>query len=166
MMHLEGSCHCGCVRFSVEAGEYLPFMRCYCSICRKTAGTGGYAINIGADHRTLKVMKGKRHLRIYQAQIADKKTGETRTSSGQRHFCGKCGTALWIWDPQWPDQVYPHASAIDTPLPKPPANCHVSLDSMASWVRVEGMAGDERYETFPAFSLKEWHERRVGNHPG
>ena len=23
-------------------------MRCYCSICRKTAGTGGFAINLGA----------------------------------------------------------------------------------------------------------------------
>lgn len=159
-MQLEGSCHCGSVHFSVEAGEYLPFMRCYCSICRKTAGTGGYAINIGADHRTLKV-KGKRYLRVYQAQIADKKTGEKHTSSGQRHFCGKCGTALWIHDPQWPELVYPHAGAIDTPLPKPPANCHVSLDSIASWVRVEGLEGDERYETFPDFSLKDWHEKHA-----
>jgi len=24
-------------------------MRCYCSICRKTAGGGGYAINLGAS---------------------------------------------------------------------------------------------------------------------
>ena len=39
-MHLEGSCHCGKVKFSVESAEPVPFMRCYCSICRKTAGAG------------------------------------------------------------------------------------------------------------------------------
>ena len=47
-MQLEGSCHCQAVRFSVESHEPYPFMRCYCSICRKTAGGGGYAINLGA----------------------------------------------------------------------------------------------------------------------
>ena len=47
-MHLEGSCHCGAVRFSVEAPHPYPFNLCYCSICRKTAGAGGFAINLGA----------------------------------------------------------------------------------------------------------------------
>ena len=47
-MRLDGSCHCGKVRFTVESAEPVPFMRCYCSICRKTAGAGGYAINLGA----------------------------------------------------------------------------------------------------------------------
>src|SRR3546814_10297589 len=42
------SCCCGTVRFSVEAYAPVPFMRCYCSICRKSAGGGGYAINLGA----------------------------------------------------------------------------------------------------------------------
>ena len=67
-MHLEGSCHCGKVKFSVESGEPVPFMRCYCSICRKTAGAGGYAINLGAVTRTMKV-RGKQHLRIYRARL-------------------------------------------------------------------------------------------------
>ena len=39
-MHLDGSCHCGAVHFSVEADSPYPFNLCYCSICRKTAGTG------------------------------------------------------------------------------------------------------------------------------
>ena len=43
-MKLTGSCHCGSVRFTVESAQPVPFMRCYCSICRKTAGGGGYAI--------------------------------------------------------------------------------------------------------------------------
>jgi hypothetical protein len=155
-MHLEGSCHCGSVRFSVESAEPVPFMRCYCSICRKTAGTGGYAINLGADHRTLKVT-GKRHLRVYQAQIAE--GDQVRHSSGQRHFCGKCGTALWLWDPTLPDLVHPHAGAIDTPLPTPPANVHIMLGSKAPWVPVEGRKGDQGFDGYPDFSLKEWHQR-------
>jgi hypothetical protein len=46
-MHLEGSCHCGAVRFSLEAYGPVPYLRCYCSICRKTGGGGGFAINLG-----------------------------------------------------------------------------------------------------------------------
>ena len=76
VMHLEGSCHCGSVKFSVESAEPRPFMRCYCSICRKTAGGGGYAINLGADFRTMKVT-GRRHLRVYRAEMPDKTGGGT-----------------------------------------------------------------------------------------
>ena len=158
-MHLEGSCHCGSIKFSVESAEPVPFMRCYCSICRKTAGTGGYAINLGADHSTLKVT-GKRHLRIYQAKIIE--GDQVRQSTGQRHFCGKCGTALWLCDPTWPDLVHPHAGAIDTPLPTPEDNVHILLDSKAPWVKVEGRKGDQRFDGYPDFSLKEWHDKSRG----
>ena len=84
-----------------------------------------------------------------------------RQSTGQRHFCGKCGTALWLWDPTWPDLVHPHAGAIDTPLPTPPENVHILLDSKAGWVTVEGHQGDQRFEGYPDFSLKEWHQRHA-----
>ena len=69
-MRLEGSCHCGAIRFSVEAMSPVPFMHCHCSICRKTAGSGGYAINLGADMATLKV-RGKSHLGRYHALIRE-----------------------------------------------------------------------------------------------
>jgi len=52
-MRLEGSCHCRAVQFSVEAHSPVPFMHCHCSICRKTAGSGGYAINLGAAAASL-----------------------------------------------------------------------------------------------------------------
>lgn len=157
-MHLEGSCHCGSVRFSVESSEPVPFMRCYCSICRKTAGSGGYAINLGADHGTLKVI-GKRNVRIYQAQIVE--DDQVRKSTGQRHFCGRCGTALWLWDPSWPELVHPHAGAIDTPLPTPTSNVHVLLASKAEWVPVEGRQADQHFEGYPDFSLRQWHQRNA-----
>ena len=34
-MRLEGSCHCGALRFALESKHPYPFNLCYCSICRK-----------------------------------------------------------------------------------------------------------------------------------
>ena len=156
-MHLEGSCHCSRVKFSVDAASPVPFMRCYCSICRKTAGSGGYAINLGAQTRTMKV-KGKRHLRIYRAKLPDKTGTGRHKSSARRYFCMHCGTALWLWDPTWPELVHPHAGAIDTPLPTPPENVHCMVGSKADWVAVEGQPKDPRFDEYPTMSLAEWHE--------
>ena len=154
-MLLEGSCHCRAVRFSVESHEPVPFMRCYCSICRKTAGSGGYAINLGAVQATLQV-QGREHLSVYQARLAD-----GRQSSGQRHFCSVCGSALWMWDPSWPELVHPHAGAIDTPLPAPPRSTHIMLGSRPDWVAVDAGPDDARFDAYPDESLADWH-RRMG----
>ena len=156
-MHLKGSCHCGKVKFTVHSAEPVPFMRCYCSICRKTAGTGGYAINLGADARSLKVT-GKRFLGIYRARLPGKRRSGTRLSSARRQFCIRCGSALWTWDPTWPELVHPHAGAIDTPLPTPPENVHCLIDSKAPWVKIEGSPGDPRFDHYPNMSLAQWHQ--------
>ena len=158
-MHVEGSCHCSKVKFTVESAEPVPFMRCYCSICRKTAGAGGYAINIGAVARSMKVT-GKRYLRIYRAQLPNNGGAETHLSSARRYFCAQCGSALWAWDPTWPELVHPHASAIDTPLPVPPENVHCLIDSKAPWVRIEGRLDDPCFENYPSMSLAQWHQRK------
>ena len=70
-MLLEGSCHCGAVRFRVESQTPYPYQACYCSICRKTAGGGGYAINLGAEANTLEI-EGAEHLRVYNAKLYDR----------------------------------------------------------------------------------------------
>jgi hypothetical protein len=158
-MHLEGSCHCGAVTFSVESDAPVPFMRCYCSICRKTAGAGGFAINLGAQTRSMKV-RGKRHLRIYRALVPDESGDGQHPSTARRYFCSRCGSALWLWDPAWPELVHPHASAIDTPLPTPPEHVHCLVGSKASWVEVEGRPDDPRFEHYPDLSLAQWHERK------
>ena len=45
-MELQGSCRCGLVKFSCDSHTPCPYMRCYCSICRKVGGSGGFGINI------------------------------------------------------------------------------------------------------------------------
>jgi hypothetical protein len=156
-MKLEGSCHCQAVRFSVESHQPVPFMRCYCSICRKTAGTGGFAINLAADYGTMKVT-GKKYLSVYKAKMP-KPDGKVEHSSGQRHFCSQCGTALWLWDPNWPDLVHPHAGAIDTDLPEPPELVHMMLGSKSNWVSVDAGKKDVKVDAYPDESLAQWHER-------
>lgn len=158
-MHLKGSCHCGKIKFTVESEEPVPFMRCYCSICRKTAGTGGYAINLGAVAQSMKV-SGKKYVGIYRARIASKGSTGKRLSSARRHFCILCGTALWVWDPTWPELVHPHAGAIDTPLPVPPENVHCMVGSKASWVAVEGSPEDPHFKKYPSMSLAQWHQSK------
>ncbi len=158
-MHLDGSCHCGKVKFGVEAAEPVPFMRCYCSICRKTAGAGGYAINIGAVARSMKVT-GKRFLRIYRARLPNKGHTGTQLSSARRYFCAHCGSALWVWDSMWPELVHPHAGAIDTPLPVSSGSVHCMVCSKAAWVKIEGSSEDPRFEHYPSMSLAQWHQSK------
>lgn len=149
-MQLKGSCHCGAVHFEVEAYAPVPYLRCYCSICRKTAGGGGYAINLGAKADTLKVT-GKRSVATFHALI----DGEEQ--SGERSFCRRCGSALWVFSPEWPELVHPFASAIDTPLPEPPEQVHMMLGSKATWVRNEARKGEAEFDAYPDQSLQDWH---------
>jgi hypothetical protein len=158
-MLLQGSCRCAAVRFQVASHTPVPYQLCYCSICRKTAGAGGYAINLGAVARSMKVT-GQRHLRIYRARLPNDGGSGTHLSTARRYFCSHCGSALWAWDPKWPELVHPHASAIDTALPVPPENVHCLIGSKAPWVKIEGGADDPRFEGYPDVSLAQWHQRK------
>jgi hypothetical protein len=155
---LEGSCRCAAVHFTVISHTPYPYQLCYCSICRKTAGDGGFAINIMGDAKTLKV-RGKRSIRIFHARIADE-SGHCRTSRGQRHFCARCATALWMSDPEWPELMHPFASAIDTPLPTPPSKVHLMLRFKPKWVKPDFGRGDAKFQEYPKLSIEEWHRRR------
>ncbi len=158
-MHLSGSCHCKAVTFTVNSPHPVPYMRCYCSICRKTGGGGGYAINLGAVFESLKVASGTDRIRVYQAMIEDPETGKCEKSQAERSFCGDCGTALWLWDPRWPELVHPFASAIDSELPPAPCHNHIMLGSKAAWVPVDKADGDSEFDRYPDESLAGWHER-------
>jgi hypothetical protein len=157
-MLLEGSCHCQAVRFSLHSAHPYPFNLCYCSICRKTAGAGGYAINLSGDYDTLKV-EGQGNIRVYQALIQNPDGPIPCRSDARRHFCGICGSALWLWDPNWPELVHPHASAIDTELPIPPERTHFMLEFKPVWVEVCAGPRDQRFPGYPEESIAAWHER-------
>lgn len=158
LVELKGSCHCGSVRFILRSAHPYPFNLCYCSICRKTAGGGGYAINLSGDAESLSV-EGMEHIAVYQAMLKDEETGESTESTARRSFCKTCASALWVWDSQWPELIHPFASAIDTELPVPPERTHLMLGSKASWVPVHAGTRDQKFDEYPKESIAEWHRR-------
>ena len=161
-IRLEGSCRCGAVRFALASHTPHPYQRCYCSICRKTAGGGGYAINLMGAASTLEVA-GREDVRVYHAEIAEEAADGTcrlQASPAGRHSCSRCASALWLFDPRWPELVHPFASAIDTGLPVPPARVHLMLKYKPGWVQPDVREGDLCFEAYPEQSIEDWHKGR------
>lgn len=156
-MKLEGSCHCGAVRFRLDSRHPYPFNRCYCSICRKTQGGGGYAVNLSGDADSME-LQGTEDIAVYRARVHPE---DSEPSPAERHFCRICGSALWLWDPRWPELVHPFASAIDSELPVAPEHTHLMLGSKARWVPVEAGPDDKLFDEYPSESIADWH-RRLG----
>ncbi|MFV2059961.1 MAG: GFA family protein [Gammaproteobacteria bacterium] len=157
-MLLKGSCHCEVVTFTVESHYIYPFNYCYCSICRKTSGGGGYAINLSGDYNSLSI-SGAENLKIYHPKIKNTGTNQIETSPAEINFCSECGSSLWLYDSRWPNLVHPYASAIDSELPIAPERTHLMLDYKASWVSVDLESNDNEFPEFPVESIAEWHER-------
>ena len=158
MKRLEGSCRCRAVAFSCESHAPVPYQFCYCTICCKTAGGGGYAINLSAVASSLKV-EDRSAIGVYRAEIEE--DGRCTLATGERSFCTRCATALWLYDPTWPNLLHPFASAIDTPLPKAPARTHLMLRFKPDWVQVEIGPGDLTFDLFPEESIEDWHRRHA-----
>ncbi len=75
-MKYSGGCHCGTVRFEVEAGEQVTVQDCNCSICSKC----GY-LHLIVPRSRFKLLQGEDHLSTY-----------TFDSGEAKHlFCKTCG---------------------------------------------------------------------------
>ena len=156
---LHGSCRCGAVRFTCESHTPQPYQRCYCSICRKTAGGGGYAINLGASTEGMTVHDPDRAIRVFHAQI-EQEDATCALSTAERHACSRCATALWLFSPEWPELIHPFASAIDSDLPAPPASVHLMLRFKPGWVVPQIGPHDASFEAYPEQSIEAWHRGR------
>ncbi|HWH85018.1 MAG TPA: hypothetical protein VNU71_22565 [Burkholderiaceae bacterium] len=55
--------------------------------------------------------------------------------------------------------MHPHASAIDTPLPRPPEVVQIGLAWAPGWVEVPAGPGHERHAHMPSESLEARHRR-------
>ena len=81
-------------------------------------------------------------------------------SKAERRFCLECGSALWLFDPRWPELIHPHASAIDTPLAEAAEVVEAALDYVAGRgstcraARATCSSGQ-----WPEESLEDWHKR-------
>jgi hypothetical protein len=142
------------VRFSVVSHTPQPYQHCYCAVCRKTQGGGGYAINLAADAHTLELTCGE-HKKVYHAR-GTAPHGE-KASTTERHFCMHCASYLYVFEPGEPRLIHPFASCIDTPLPTPPARTHIMLHDKAPWVEVLDTPEDMLFGGYPDQSIEAWH---------
>ena len=161
---LEGSCRCGAVHFSMRSHTPQPYQRCYCTICCKTAGGGGYAINLGALTKGMQVEDPHKAIRVFHAEIrqdtSDQDGSTCERSTAERNHCSRCATALWLFSPEWPDLVHPFASAIDSELPVPPSSVHLMLKFKPGWVTPEVGPNDQSFDLYPEQSIDDWHRSR------
>jgi hypothetical protein len=73
---LQGSCHCGAVKFEVRT-EIVPAGRCNCSLCRRKGAL--MTPLFPASH--LKILNGEDSLTLYQFN----------TKVAKHYFCKHCG---------------------------------------------------------------------------
>lgn len=157
-LELKGSCYCETVSFSLTSHTPYPYMHCYCSICRKTNGAGGSAVNLMGLKDTLTV-DNEDKIETFRAPAERTEGGGTGRSSSRRRFCSSCGGGLWVFNPDYDQWLYPFASAIDTDLPSPPERNHIMLKYKPDWVPVPDGPNDNHFDTYPELSIEEWHKR-------
>ena len=106
---LQGSCHCGTVKFEVRAAV-APAMRCNCSLCRRK----GALMTPPFQRNALTILCGEDALSVYQFN----------TGAAKHYFCRHCGIypfhqtrrspAFWRANVGCLDGVDPFALATET----------------------------------------------------
>ena len=103
MASYTGSCHCGAVRFSMEADERVEALDCNCSICRLS---GHLHLIVPRSRFTL--LRGEADLTTYRFN----------TGVAQHPFCRHCGIKSFYIPRSNPDGVDVNVRCLD---PQPAA---------------------------------------------
>lgn len=93
-----GGCHCGAVRFEVDAAADLELVDCSCSICRKT---GFLHLIVTADR--FRLLKGEDELEEYTFH----------TGTARHLFCRRCGIKSFYVPRSHPDGYSVNARCLD-----------------------------------------------------
>ena len=88
MMIHEGGCHCGAVRFEVDAPAALTVLDCNCSICRMS----GY-LHLQVPKSRFRLLRGAHALSTYTFH----------TGTAQHYFCGICGVKSFYVPRSFPE---------------------------------------------------------------
>lgn len=131
-MKLEGGCHCGAVRYSVE-GEPKHVALCHCSDCRKSSGAPvvGWAAYTGPEF-TL---------------IAGSPTAYNSSGAAMRHFCPTCGSGVYyINEEVLPGLVDIQIGSLDNPDALQP-QAQIQVAERIGWMK--DIAALHEFERFP-----------------
>lgn len=93
-----GGCHCGAVRFEVEAPAAIDALECNCSICRAT----GF-LHLIVPRARFRLLAGEGALREYRFL----------TGTAQHLFCSTCGVKSFYVPRSNPDGYSVNARCLD-----------------------------------------------------
>ena len=97
MIH-SGSCHCGAVRYEVEAPENLNVLECNCSICSRC----GY-LHLIVKKENFKLLSGEDNLKTYTFD----------THEAKHLFCKTCGIKSFYIPRSHPNGVSINVRCLD-----------------------------------------------------
>jgi hypothetical protein len=98
MVTHSGGCHCGRVRFEVDAPADIEVRRCNCSICSLTA-----YLHLIVPRDRFRLMSGEEWLETYTFN----------TGVAQHHFCRVCGIKSFYVPRSNPDGVSVNVRCLD-----------------------------------------------------
>jgi hypothetical protein len=93
-----GGCHCGRVRFEVDAPAAIEAIRCNCSICRKS----GY-LHLIVPATRFRLLSGSESLVEYRFN----------TGVARHRFCGACGIKSFYVPRSHPDGIDVNVYCLD-----------------------------------------------------
>ena len=98
MITRAGGCHCGAVRFEVDAPDVLEVRECNCSICHRV----GF-LHLIVDRSAFRLVRGEGALTTYTFN----------THVAQHTFCSTCGVKSFYVPRSHPDGVSVNARCLD-----------------------------------------------------
>ena len=98
MITHQGGCHCGRVRFEVEAPAAIQVAECNCSVCSRT----GY-LHLIVPKSSFRLLQGEESLSIYTFN----------TGVAKHFFCKVCGIKSFYVPRSDPDGVSVNARCLD-----------------------------------------------------
>jgi hypothetical protein len=137
MMHLEGSCVCGGMRYKVT-GVPLSVHACHCTDCQALSGSA-FGMSMVLNQEDIELVEGKLVINKFS----------TSHNKMHRHHCAECGTAIWFSSPEYPGIIALKPGTLnDTSTLCPVA--HVWYRSAQPWLDVGSTV--PVYQEQPPFS--------------
>jgi len=99
-MIYRGSCHCGAIRFEVEAPEHIEASDCNCSICSKS----GF-LHLIVPKSRFRLLAGEESITTYRFN----------TGVAKHTFCKVCGIKPFYTPRSNPDGIDINVRCLDTP---------------------------------------------------
>lgn len=98
-MQYQGSCHCGAVRFEIDAPDEIEVEECNCSICTKS----GF-LHLILPLSKFRLISGQEYLSVYKFN----------TGVAKHTFCKVCGVKPFYTPRSNPDGIDVNVRCLDT----------------------------------------------------